>query len=82
MYEDYQILRDIYFCCINCQQIFTIRMEKAINKTFPDRILTISQTYHNYYGVKNISYNWSDDMIKCLVKDDKICKPITKNYYG
>ncbi len=67
---------------IRCKERFTHGMEKEINRDFSNRILTIEKISINTYKIKNINWYWSDDMIKCLVKDykEKIFKPILSRF--
>jgi len=46
-------------------------MEKELNEISPDRILIIRAIFQKCYFMKNIKWEWSDEMIKCLVIDPK-----------
>jgi len=66
---------------INCTYDFPKKMEEEIEKLNCNRILTIDSVYTYYYGIKEISsWNWSEDMIKCLVKNDIESEPITSRF--
>ena len=66
---------------INCKNAFTKKMEEEIEKLNCNRILTIDSVYAYFYGIKEMSsWNWSEDMIKCLVKEDKDSEPITSRF--
>ena len=48
---------------------FTYSMEKPLNEICSNRILTIRIIYDNdCYGVKEIGYSWTDQMIECLAE--------------
>jgi len=66
---------------INCMNVFTKSMEKAIEELNCNRILTINYVFKDRYEMKEISWNFSDDMIKYLVKD-KIQKNTFKDLLG
>jgi len=67
---------------INCyyNYFFTEYMEKDIKALNCNRILTIKNVKNpcNFYTMKEISWKWSDSMIKCLVKDKS--EPITNRF--
>jgi len=66
---------------IKCKYAFTKGMEEEIEELNCNRILTIEYVYSNSYGIKEISsWTWSDDMIKCLVKNEIKSKPITSRF--
>jgi len=49
-------------------------MERTLNERFPDRVVEIegiNQSFSPYYSMKNIEWEWVDEMIKCLVIDPK-----------
>lgn len=47
-------------------------MEIKLKELNTDRMVTILLQYHNhFYNVKDIGWNWSDDMIECLAKNYK-----------
>ena len=63
---------------------FNSSMEKILRKKFPNRILIIEKRHNTNMGkecyrMRNISFNWTDNMIKCLVKDYKKEEPIPIN---
>ena len=63
---------------INCEFEFTKSMEKAIEELNCNRILTIKSVYYFSYTMKEISWQWTDDMIKCLAKNKiKEIKPLS-----
>ena len=69
---------------INCKYGFTKNTEIEIKKLNCNRILTIDKVRDYSYGMKEIKRNWSndfsDDMIKCLAKDDIKSEPITSRF--
>jgi len=84
--KEYGIKKDIV--SINCAGPFIPTMEKKIEELNCNRILTIKSVsgHTNYYSMKEISmWSWSDDMIKCLIKnniikDDIESGPITSRF--
>ena len=53
---------------------FTKVMENNINEYYPDRIFTISDivtSSPDFYFMEKIGWNWTDNMIECLVSDFK-----------
>jgi len=52
-----------------CACVFLKKMETNIEELNCNRILTIKNNCGNFYEMREINWAWSDDMIKCLVKD-------------
>ena len=71
-----------YAGSIKCNYFYFVKdMEKALEKLNCNRILTIDSVYAYFYGIKEMSsWNWSEDMIKCLVKNDIESEPITSRF--
>jgi len=65
---------------INCKYSFTKNMETDIEKLNCNRILTIDSVLSNSYTMKEMIWTWTDDMIKCLAKDDIKSEPITSRF--
>jgi len=55
-------------------------METDIEKLNCNRILTIDSVLSNSYTMKEMIWTWTDDMIKCLAKDDIKSEPITSRF--
>ena len=64
---------------IDCLKGFTEDMENQLNEYYSDRILTIKDVEKDFYSVKEIFYNWHDDMIEGLVKEE-ILDPINSRF--
>jgi len=65
---------------INCNSCcFTKGMEKDVEELNCNRILTIENVFSDFYIMKEIYPFFSDDMIKCLAKDDLIKNDTIKN---
>ena len=80
MEEEYEIANGCIRETENSKRYwFVPRIERILNETFPDRILTIKDRCENYYIMKDIHCKWQDYMIKCLAKDYK--KPIFLTRY-
>ena len=66
---------------IKCNQTFYKVMNKEIEELDCNRILTINKVFRDCYEMKEIEkWIWSDDMIKCLVKNEIKSKPITSRF--
>ena len=63
---------------IDCKCLFTKYMGKGIEELNCDRILTIDSVKNDCYTMKEITWNWTDDMIKYLVKDES--EPINSRF--
>ena len=66
---------------ITCSGLFNSTMEKEIEELKTNRILTVKEVEINHrYRMKErtseIAWTWSDDIIRCLVKDYKVPDPI------
>ena len=54
---------------IKCPFTFMTDMEEDLNENFPNRELTIDYICEEYYKMKGIGSNWSDNMIKYSLKE-------------
>ena len=68
--------------CINCDKGFISAMENLLISLNNDRAVTITEVNNEYYyyRVDGVSYQWSDGMIRDLVKEYKEPIPIKNRW--
>jgi len=76
---------EVKFSSIMCKHSFVKGMEIDINEKFLDRILEIegidiTSKEEKYYYMKDINWQWSDDMIEGLVSELKERERITSRF--
>lgn len=55
-------------------------MESKIKDLKCNRIVTIRTVGTNQYGIQEMGFGWTDDMIECLARDYKKQTPITNRF--
>lgn len=66
---------------IPCDKSFYDIMEKQLEEIDTNRVVTIKEIeYKSSYRIKELNWEWSDDMIECLVEDYVKSEPIESRF--
>ena len=65
---------------INCDLTFMKSIERDIERLNCDRVLTIRNADKDDYFMEEIGWRWTNDMIRCLVREYEEPEPILNRF--